>query len=62
MNDTLVIVSKVKGFIKNNGGLNTATSVVDVLTKIVEKESLKVIENTKADGRKTVMDRDFPFL
>lgn len=60
MSDTLVVVSKVKAFIKNNGDLNTAGSVAEVLTKIVEKECLKAIENAKTDGRKTVMDRDFP--
>jgi histone H3/H4 len=62
MSDTLVVVSKVKTFIKNNGGMNTSGSVAGVLTKVVERECLKAIENAKADGRKTVMDRDFPVV
>lgn len=60
MSEVLVVVSKVKAFIKNKGDLSTSGSVAEVLTRIVEKECLKAIENAKADGRKTVMDRDFP--
>jgi len=60
MSDTLVVVSKVKAFIKTASGFNTSGSVTAVLSKVVEKECLKAIENAKAEGRKTVMDRDFP--
>lgn len=60
MSDVLVVVSKVKTFIKTNSGFNTSGSVAAVLSKIVEKECMKAIENAKAEGRKTVMDRDFP--
>jgi histone H3/H4 len=59
MSDTLVVASKVKMFIKKNSELSTSAAVMDVLTKIVEKECLKAIENAKRDNRKTVMDRDF---
>ena len=59
MSDTLVVASKVKMFIKKNSELSTSAAVMDVLTKIVEKECLKAIEHAKRDGRKTVMDRDF---
>ena len=60
MSEVLVVVSKVKALIKNKGGLSTSGSVAHVLTRMVERECLKAIENAKADGRKTVMDRDFP--
>lgn len=60
MSDSLVVVSKVKGFIKNKSGLSTSASVMGVLTKMVEDACTKAIENAKNDGRKTVMDRDFP--
>lgn len=59
MSDTLVVVSKVKAFIKKQSEMNTSSTVMDVLTKIVERECLKAIENAKNDKRKTVMDRDF---
>lgn len=60
MSETLVVVSKVKAFIKTHSGMNVSGTVADALTKIVEKECLKAIENAKAENRKTVMDRDFP--
>ena len=59
MSETLVVVSKVKAFIKKHGDMNTSGAVMDTLTKIVEKECLKAIEHAKQDKRKTVMDRDF---
>lgn len=59
MKETLVVVSKVKQFIKNNSGMNTSDSAKHALTEIIEKECRKAIERAKADGRKTVMDRDF---
>ena len=60
MSDTLVVVSKVKAFIKaNSDGFNTSASVADALTKMVRAACTKAIENAKNDGRKTVMDRDF---
>lgn len=59
MNEILVVASKVKSFIKKNGEMNTSAAVMEALTKIVERECLKAIENARNDKRKTVMDRDF---
>ncbi len=60
MSDTLVVVSKVKAFIKlKSGGMSTSASVAHALTKIVEAACTQAIERAKSDGRKTVMDRDF---
>ncbi len=56
---TLVIASKVKAYIKNNSGMNTSASTMAALTKIVEEECQKAVENARREGRKTVMDRDF---
>jgi histone H3/H4 len=55
----LVVASKVKAFIKQNADMNTSSNVMEALTKVVERECLKAIENAKKDRRKTVMDRDF---
>ncbi len=60
MSETLVVVSKIKSFIKKNSEMNTSASAMPVLTKIVEDACLQAIENAKREGRKTVMDRDFP--
>lgn len=59
MNENLVVVSKVKKYIKNKAGMNTSATVMDQLSKIVEKEIEKAVQNAKNDNRKTVMDRDF---
>jgi histone H3/H4 len=58
MADVLVVTSKVKKFIKDNGGCNTSSETVDVLSKAVEKLCRKGMDSAKADGRKTVMARD----
>ena len=59
MSETLVVVSKVKAFIKQRADMNTSASAMPMLTKVVEEACLKAIESAKRDGRKTVMDRDF---
>ena len=56
--DVLVVTSKVKKFIKENGDCNTSSETVDVLSKAVEKLCRKGFESAKSDGRKTVMARD----
>ncbi len=56
--DVLVVTSKVKKLIKEKGEMNTSAATVEVLSRAVEKLCLKGIESAKADGRKTVMDRD----
>lgn len=59
MSDTLVVVSKVKNHIKNKSQMNTSSSAMPALTKIVEEACDRAIESARRDGRKTVMDRDF---
>lgn len=58
MAEVLVVTSKVKKFIKENGDCNTSSETVDVLSKAVELLCKKGIDSAKADGRKTVMARD----
>ncbi|HRO66595.1 MAG TPA: hypothetical protein PL182_03415 [Pseudobdellovibrionaceae bacterium] len=58
MSEVLVVTSKVKKIVKEKGGMNTSAATIEVLSKAVEKLCLKGVENAKADGRKTVMDRD----
>jgi histone H3/H4 len=58
MAEVLVVASKVKAFIKEQSGFSTSASVIEALSRIVERECKKAIENTKSDKRKTVMDRD----
>ena len=58
MSENLVIASKVKKLVKS-AGMSTSATVIDALSKVVEKELCKAIENAKKEKRKTVMDRDF---
>lgn len=57
--EILVVVSKIKKKIKEKSGMNTSSSAMEALTRIVERECEKAASNAQADGRKTVMDRDF---
>lgn len=59
MSEVLVVASKVKSHIKNAAGMNTSSTVMEALTKVVEDACAQAIENAKNDRRKTVMDRDF---
>lgn len=58
MAEVLVVTSKVKKFIKENGQMNTSSETIDMLSKAIEKLCQKGVESAKADGRKTVMARD----
>lgn len=58
MAEVLVVTSKVKKIIKEKSGMNTSAATIEVLSRAVERLCLKGIESAKADGRKTVMDRD----
>jgi histone H3/H4 len=57
--EVLVVVSKLKNYIRSTAGMNTAGNVAPVLSDIVRRLCDQAIENAKADGRKTVKDRDF---
>lgn len=56
--DTLVVVSKVKQFIKDNSEFNTSQCLIDELSNKVAEISLRAIQSAKESGRKTVMGRD----
>jgi histone H3/H4 len=58
--EVLVVVSKLKNYIRLKSGLNTSGNVATVLSELVRRECDQAIEKAKSDGRKTVMDRDFP--
>jgi histone H3/H4 len=56
--EVLVVASKVKTFIKENGECNTSSETIEALSKAVEKVLSNAIASAKAQGRKTVMARD----
>lgn len=57
--DTLVVVSKLKAYIKSAAGMNTSGNVPPKLSAIIRTLCDRAIESARNDGRKTVMDRDF---
>jgi histone H3/H4 len=58
--EVLVVVSKMKKYIKEKGGLNTSDAVAAVVSERIRAMCDAAIESAKADGRKTVLDRDVP--
>lgn len=57
--DILVVVSKLKAYVKARADMNTSGDVSEALSRIIRSECDKAIENARADGRKTLMARDF---
>ncbi|MCX4241468.1 hypothetical protein [Paraliomyxa miuraensis] len=60
--DVLVVVSRFKSYVKERFGMNTSDGVFDVLSDHLRVVARRAAENARADGRKTVMDRDLEFL
>jgi histone H3/H4 len=58
-NEVLIVVSKLKKYIRARSGMNTSDAVVPVLSDHLRKLCEEAIANATRDGRKTVMDRDF---
>ena len=56
--DVLVVVSKIKKYIREKSGMNTSGAVAEALSRKVMFLCDQAIEHAKTEGRKTVMDRD----
>ena len=57
--DILVVVSKLKKYVRARSGMNTSDAVVDVLSERLRRLCDQAIDSARRDGRKTVLDRDF---
>jgi histone H3/H4 len=57
--EVLVVVSKLKNYIREASGMNTSGTVAEIISDRVREMCNRAIEAAKNDGRKTVMDRDF---
>lgn len=57
--EVLVVASKVKNYIKDNGDMKTSASVLSALSDKIRAMCDGAIASARADGRKTVLDRDF---
>jgi histone H3/H4 len=56
--EVLVVISKVKSYIRAKSGMNTSDAVTEALSELVRSACEQAIEKAKSDGRKTVMARD----
>lgn len=59
--EVLVVVSKLKNYIKSQSGKATSGSSAAALSDLIRKLCDDAIARADKDGRKTVMDRDFQF-
>ena len=57
--DVLVVVSKLKKYIRARSGMNTAEDVLAVLSDQIRQICNRAITHAAEDGRKTVKGRDF---
>lgn len=57
--DVLVVVSKLKRYIRQRSEMNTSDTVTAPLSDHLRALCNEAIRNAARDGRKTVMDRDF---
>lgn len=58
--EVLIIASRLKDYIRAASEMNTSDRVLDPLSEIVREVADRAIENARAEGRKTVLDRDVP--
>lgn len=57
--ETLVVVSKLKNYIKEKSQMNTSSAVADVISEKIRNLCDQAMDRARSEGRKTVMDRDF---
>ncbi|HKO90160.1 MAG TPA: hypothetical protein VJU61_03345 [Polyangiaceae bacterium] len=57
--EVLVVVSKLKKYVKDWSGMNTSDGVVAILSEHLRELCREAIRQAGVDGRRTVLDRDF---
>jgi hypothetical protein len=60
-NEVLVVVSKMKQYIREKSEYNTSEDVNQVLSNMIRIACDRAIEKARSGGRKTVMAKDFSF-
>ena len=58
--DVLIVVSKLKKYIKDRSGFNTSDQIMDLLSDHVRAICDEAIRCAARDDRKTVLERDMP--
>ena len=62
LGEILIVVSKMKKYIRDRSGMNTSDAVANALGDHVRAVCDEAIRAAARDGRKTVLDRDVPRL
>ena len=57
--EVLVVVSKLKAYVRARSGMNTSDAVAEVLSDRLRRLCDEAIRRAQNDGRKTVLERDF---
>ena len=57
--EVLIVVSKLKNYVRSASGMNTAGNVPPKVSDLLRSLCDRAIEKARSDGRKTLMDRDF---
>jgi hypothetical protein len=57
--DVLVVVSKLKKYVRDWSGMNTSDTAISVLSDHLRELCREAIRQAGLDGRRTVLDRDF---
>jgi hypothetical protein len=57
--DVLIVVSKLKKYVRDRSGMNTSDAVAAILSDHVRDLCREAIRQAGQDGRRTVLDRDF---
>ncbi len=60
--ESLIVISKVKKFIKEKGDFNTSSGFFEPLNQDIIKACRDAINHAQKLGRKTVMGKDFNFF
>lgn len=58
--EVLIVASRLKDYVRAKYGMNTSDRVLEPLSRIVRNACDKAVRNARADGRKTLLDRDVP--
>ncbi len=57
--DVLIVVSKMKNYIREKSEMNTSGDVAEILSHFIRRLCDDAIHEARQDGRKTVMAKDF---
>jgi hypothetical protein len=58
--EILIVASRLKDYVRAISGFHTSDRVLEPLSKIVREACHEAVRSARAEGRKTILDRDVP--